>query len=117
MYLDNRVIKEGYELCLEKWAAKHKRCVDNVVKRSVQSSVGFCIEQVEITIVSSSGRRWRKRIEGANLVGREGGREGYDPRFDPRHQRYRLCLKIFKWMARRLTSWTLSNVNITMVDR
>ena len=31
----SRIVKEGYELCLEKWAAKHKRCVDNVVKRSV----------------------------------------------------------------------------------
>ena len=29
----NRVIKEGYELCLDKWGDKHKKCVDNVVKR------------------------------------------------------------------------------------
>ena len=34
---DSRIVKEGYELCLEKWAAKHKHCVDNVVKRSVRS--------------------------------------------------------------------------------
>ena len=33
---ENRVVKEGYELCLEKWASKHKQCVDNVVKRSVE---------------------------------------------------------------------------------
>ena len=30
---ENRVVKEGDELCLEKWASKHKQCVDSVVKR------------------------------------------------------------------------------------
>ena len=30
---ENRIVKEGYELCLDQWAGKHKHCVDNVVKR------------------------------------------------------------------------------------
>jgi len=29
----SRIIKEGYELCLDKWADKHKKCVDAVIKR------------------------------------------------------------------------------------
>jgi len=29
----NRIIKEGYEMCLDKWESKHKKCVDAVVKR------------------------------------------------------------------------------------
>jgi len=29
----NRIIKEGYEMCLDRWEDKHKKCVDNVVKR------------------------------------------------------------------------------------
>ena len=31
----SRIIKEGYELCLDKWADKHKKCVDAVIKRFV----------------------------------------------------------------------------------
>ena len=31
----NRIIKEGYEMCLDRWQDKHKKCVDNVVKRLV----------------------------------------------------------------------------------
>jgi len=29
----SRIIKEGYELCLDKWETKHKKCVDAVIKR------------------------------------------------------------------------------------
>jgi len=29
----NRIIKDGYEICLEKWETKHKKCVDAVIKR------------------------------------------------------------------------------------
>ena len=29
----SRVQKDGYELCLERWEGRHKRCVDNVIKR------------------------------------------------------------------------------------
>lgn len=29
----NRIVKEGYDLCLDNWASKHKQCVDNVIKR------------------------------------------------------------------------------------
>ena len=29
----NRVTKNGYESCLDSWEGKHKKCVDNVIKR------------------------------------------------------------------------------------
>ena len=29
----NRVTKSGYESCLDSWEGKHKKCVDNVIKR------------------------------------------------------------------------------------
>ena len=34
----NRIVKEGYELCLDSWARKHKQCVDNVIKRWVKQN-------------------------------------------------------------------------------
>ena len=29
----NRVTKDGYESCLDSWEGKHKKCVDNIIKR------------------------------------------------------------------------------------
>ena len=40
----NRIVKEGYDNCLDKWAAKHKQCVDNVIRSITISDSLICFE-------------------------------------------------------------------------